>query len=161
MISPVSTIRQPNFLLPHRFHYPLFARASFLQYLPGSPRFKLPESPAHRPDLLLPIYFNLFCSPTLHFCKLSSELAKIYRQKLQQSVTVGELSEEAIASLLCIRVLLCIPQGTVDAAHAYICGRIFVKDYSLVLISAKSPVNSPDFVIIPGFISATPPTKSL
>ncbi|KAK8964807.1 hypothetical protein KSP40_PGU014691 [Platanthera guangdongensis] len=65
----------------------------------------------------------------LHFDpqKLAKYTKEIYRQKLQQSVTAGELSEEAVASLLRIRVLLCIPQGTVDAAHADICGRIFVK----------------------------------
>lgn len=53
--------------------------------------------------------------------------AEIYRQKLQQSVSKGELSEDDVAALLRIRVLLCIPQETVDAAHADICGRLFEK----------------------------------
>lgn len=54
-------------------------------------------------------------------------LPEIYRQKLQQSVTDGELSEEDVAILLRLRVMLCIPQETVDAAHADICGRLFEK----------------------------------
>ncbi|XP_020581658.1 protein TIC110, chloroplastic isoform X2 [Phalaenopsis equestris] len=65
----------------------------------------------------------------LHFDpqKASEIHEEIYRQKLQQSVADGELSEEEVSSLLRIRVLLCIPQETVDAAHADICGRLFEK----------------------------------
>ncbi|PKU78160.1 Protein TIC110, chloroplastic [Dendrobium catenatum] len=65
----------------------------------------------------------------LHFDpqKASEIHEEIYRQKLQHSVADGELSEEEVSSLLRIRVLLCIPQETVDAAHADICGRLFEK----------------------------------
>lgn len=65
----------------------------------------------------------------LHFDpqKASETHEEIYRQKLQQSVSKGELSEEDVAALLRIRVLLCIPQETVDKAHADICGRLFEK----------------------------------
>ncbi|XP_038972833.1 protein TIC110, chloroplastic [Phoenix dactylifera] len=65
----------------------------------------------------------------LHFDpqKASEIHEEIYRRKLQQSVTAGELSEEDVATLLRLRVLLCIPQEAVDAAHADICGRLFEK----------------------------------
>ncbi|XXG39938.1 hypothetical protein AAC387_Pa01g0770 [Persea americana] len=65
----------------------------------------------------------------LHFDpeKASEIHEEIYRQKLQQSVTDGELSEEDVAVLLRLRVMLCIPQETVDAAHADICGCLFEK----------------------------------
>ncbi|KAG9443719.1 hypothetical protein H6P81_015059 [Aristolochia fimbriata] len=46
----------------------------------------------------------------------------IYRQKLQQSVADGELSEEDVAALQRLRVMLCIPQHTID-----ICGHLFEK----------------------------------
>ncbi|XP_074583679.1 protein TIC110, chloroplastic [Curcuma longa] len=52
---------------------------------------------------------------------------EIYRQKLQQFVEDGELSDEEVASLQRYRILLCIHQETVDAAHADICGRLFEK----------------------------------
>ncbi|XP_045824097.1 protein TIC110, chloroplastic-like [Trifolium pratense] len=65
----------------------------------------------------------------LHFdpqkaCKIHEE---IYRQKLQHLVTDGELSEEGAAALLRLRVMLCIPQNTVEAAHLDICGSLFGK----------------------------------
>ncbi|KAK2386625.1 protein TIC110, chloroplastic [Trifolium repens] len=65
----------------------------------------------------------------LHFdpqkaCKIHEE---IYRQKLQHLVTDGELSEEGAAALLRLRVMLCIPQNTVEAAHSDICGSLFGK----------------------------------
>ncbi|XP_073112675.1 protein TIC110, chloroplastic [Elaeis guineensis] len=65
----------------------------------------------------------------LHFDpqKASGIHEEIYRQKLQLSVTDGELSEEDVTALLRLRVLLCIPQEVVDAAHADICGRLFEK----------------------------------
>ncbi|KAF2617850.1 hypothetical protein F2Q68_00038418 [Brassica cretica] len=53
--------------------------------------------------------------------------SEIYRQKLQQYVTDGELSDDNVAALLRLRVMLCIPQQTVEAAHAEICGSIFEK----------------------------------
>ncbi|KAJ6791978.1 protein TIC110, chloroplastic isoform X2 [Iris pallida] len=59
--------------------------------------------------------------------KASEIHEEIYRQKLQLSVAKGELNEEDVASLLRIRVLLCVPQQTVDAAHAEICGSLFEK----------------------------------
>ncbi|XP_043703542.1 protein TIC110, chloroplastic [Telopea speciosissima] len=65
----------------------------------------------------------------LHFDpqKASEIHNEIYRQKLQQSVADGELSEEDVAMLLRLRVMLCIPQSTVEAAHADICGSLFEK----------------------------------
>jgi hypothetical protein len=55
---------------------------------------------------------------------LSSE---IYRQKLQQCVTDGELDDDEVSALLRLRVMLCIPQQTVEAAHSDICGSLFEK----------------------------------
>ncbi|KAG9441612.1 hypothetical protein H6P81_017466 [Aristolochia fimbriata] len=65
----------------------------------------------------------------LHFDpQRASEIHEdIYRQKLQQSVADGELSEEDVAALQRLRVMLCIPQHTIDAAHADICGHLFEK----------------------------------
>lgn len=56
-----------------------------------------------------------------------SEYSEIYRQKLQQCVADGELSEEDVKTLLHLRVMLCIPQQTAEAAHASICGSLFEK----------------------------------
>lgn len=58
--------------------------------------------------------------------------SEIYRQKLQQCVTDGELSDDNVAALLRLRVMLCIPQQTIDAAHAEICGTIFEKVNQLI-----------------------------
>jgi hypothetical protein len=55
----------------------------------------------------------------------------IYRQKLEQCVADGSLNDEDVSVLLRLRVLLCIPQETVDSAHADICGRLFTKVFSL------------------------------
>ncbi|CAJ1970745.1 unnamed protein product [Sphenostylis stenocarpa] len=65
----------------------------------------------------------------LHFDpQKASELhEEIYRQKLQKCVADGELSEEDVAALLRLRVMLCIPQQTVEAAHSDICGSLFEK----------------------------------
>lgn len=65
----------------------------------------------------------------LHFDpKKASEIhEEIYRQKLQQCVADGELNEEDVAILLRLRVMLCVPQQTVEAAHADICGSLFEK----------------------------------
>lgn len=59
--------------------------------------------------------------------KASEVHEDIYRQKLQQCVADGNLSKEDVAALLRLRVLLCIPQQTIDSAHADICGRLFQK----------------------------------
>lgn len=39
----------------------------------------------------------------------------------------GELDEQDVAALLKLRVMLCIPQQTVEAAHSDICGSLFEK----------------------------------
>ncbi|KAL6967787.1 hypothetical protein U1Q18_033596 [Sarracenia purpurea var. burkii] len=52
---------------------------------------------------------------------------EIYRQKLQQAVFDGELSEEDVKSLERLQVMLCIPRETVEAVHADICGSLFEK----------------------------------
>ena len=61
------------------------------------------------------LIFNLF------------SLIEIYRQKLQQCLADGELSEEDVKALLRVRVMLCVPQKVVEAAHAEICGSLFEK----------------------------------
>lgn len=65
----------------------------------------------------------------LHFDpqKASEIHEEIYRQKLQQFVAKGELNDEDVAALLRLRVMLCIPQQTVEAAHSDICGSLFEK----------------------------------
>ncbi|KAK9154075.1 hypothetical protein Sjap_001555 [Stephania japonica] len=65
----------------------------------------------------------------LHFDpqKASEIHEEIYRQKLQQSLADGELSQEDVSALLRLRVMLCVPQKTVEAAHADICGSMFEK----------------------------------
>ncbi|KAM5583035.1 protein TIC110, chloroplastic [Rosa sericea] len=65
----------------------------------------------------------------LHFDpqKASGIHEEIYRQKLQLCVADGELDEEDVAALLRLRVLLCIPKETVEAAHTEICGSLFEK----------------------------------
>ncbi|PON66189.1 Protein TIC [Trema orientale] len=65
----------------------------------------------------------------LHFDpqKASEIHEEIYRQKLQQCVADGELDEGDVAALLRLRVMLCIPQQTVETAHSDICGTLFEK----------------------------------
>lgn len=65
----------------------------------------------------------------LHFDpqKASEIHEEIYRQKLQQCVTDGELDDDEVSALLRLRVMLCIPQQTVEAAHSDICGSLFEK----------------------------------
>lgn len=81
------------------------------------------------------VFLSFICLQILHF-----EPAEIYRQKLQQSVTNGELSEGDVAALLRLRVLLCVPQEAVDAAHADICGRLFEKvtKFAMLVLSLDS-----------------------
>ncbi|KAK6938221.1 Protein TIC110, chloroplastic [Dillenia turbinata] len=73
-------------------------------------------------------YLQNLCDE-LHFDpqKASQIHEEIYRQKLQQCVTDGLLSDADVSSLLKLRVMLCIPQQTVEAAHADICGSLFEK----------------------------------
>ncbi|KAF2296883.1 hypothetical protein GH714_010994 [Hevea brasiliensis] len=52
---------------------------------------------------------------------------EIYRQKLQQCVADGELSEDDVVALNRLRVMLCIPQQTIDSAHSDVCGTLFEK----------------------------------
>ncbi|KAF9594954.1 hypothetical protein IFM89_035524 [Coptis chinensis] len=65
----------------------------------------------------------------LHFDpQMASDIHKdIYQQKLKQLVAKGELSEEDVSALLRLRVMLCIPQKTVETAHSDICGSLFEK----------------------------------
>ena len=78
------------------------------------------------------VFLSIMCLQILHF-----EPVEIYRQKLQLSVTDGELSEEDVTALLRLRVLLCIPQEVVDAAHADICGRLFEKVTKLAMLVSE------------------------
>ncbi|KAB5512899.1 hypothetical protein DKX38_029927 [Salix brachista] len=52
---------------------------------------------------------------------------EIYRQKLQQCAADGVLSDEDVKALTRLRVMLFIPQQTIDAAHSDICGSLFEK----------------------------------
>ncbi|OMO82975.1 chloroplastic-like protein [Corchorus capsularis] len=65
----------------------------------------------------------------LHFDpqKASEIHEEIYRKKLQQCVADGELDDKDVSALLKVRVMLCIPQQIVDAAHSDICGSLFEK----------------------------------
>jgi hypothetical protein len=58
---------------------------------------------------------------------------EIYRQKLQQCAADGELSDEDVKALTRLRVMLCIPQQTIDAAHSDICGSLFERVKSIFL----------------------------
>ncbi|XP_057549314.1 protein TIC110, chloroplastic [Amaranthus tricolor] len=73
-------------------------------------------------------YLQNLCDQ-LHFDpeKASEIHEEIYRQKLQQCLADGELSEEDVKALLRVRVMLCVPQKVVEAAHAEICGSLFEK----------------------------------
>lgn len=57
----------------------------------------------------------------------ASIFLEIYRQKLKQSVSNGELSDEDVKSLERTQIMLCIPKQTVESAHADICGSLFEK----------------------------------
>lgn len=75
---------------------------------------------------------------------------EIYRQKLQQCVADGELSDEDVSALLKLRVMLCVPQQTVEAAHTDICGSLFEKvmifwHLSLLLIMPSTLVSNNSF----------------
>nr|XP_034921321.1 protein TIC110, chloroplastic-like isoform X1 [Populus alba] len=65
----------------------------------------------------------------LHFDPLkATEIhEEIYREKLQQCAADGELSDEDVKALTRLRVMLCISQQTIDAAHSDICGSLFEK----------------------------------
>ncbi|KAJ6349172.1 hypothetical protein OIU77_006706 [Salix suchowensis] len=65
----------------------------------------------------------------LHFDpqKATAIHEEIYRQKLQQCAADGVLSDEDVKALTRLRVMLCIPQHTIDAAHSDICGSLFEK----------------------------------
>ncbi|CAN1266358.1 Protein TIC110, chloroplastic [Linum perenne] len=68
--------------------------------------------------------------------------ADIYRQKLQQCLADGELSEADVKSLLRVRVMLCIPEETVEAAHTDICGTLFSKAVMDLIGSGADGYNS-------------------
>ncbi|KAM0854929.1 hypothetical protein ACQ4PT_050107 [Festuca glaucescens] len=56
-------------------------------------------------------------------------------KKLQQFVADGELSKDETEALMAFQVRLCIPQETVDAAHADICGQLFEKVVKEAIVS--------------------------
>lgn len=56
-----------------------------------------------------------------------SHLTDIYRQKLQQCLEDKALSDDDVAALNRLRVLLCVPKAVVDKAHGDVCGDIFTK----------------------------------
>ncbi|KAJ7564728.1 hypothetical protein O6H91_02G030900 [Diphasiastrum complanatum] len=74
------------------------------------------------------VFLQNLCD-SLHFDpeNASKVHEEIYRQKLEQCVADGSLSDEDVSALLRLRILLCIPQETINAAHTDICGRIFAK----------------------------------
>ncbi|RDY13448.1 Protein TIC110, chloroplastic, partial [Mucuna pruriens] len=65
---------------------------------------------------------------------------EIFLQKLQQLVAGGELRDKDAAALLRSRVMLCIPQQTVEAAHSDICGSLSEKDTCAVIVFAHDRV---------------------
>ncbi|KAL2899366.1 hypothetical protein RDABS01_024448 [Bienertia sinuspersici] len=73
-------------------------------------------------------YLQKLCDQ-LHFDpeRASAIHEEIYRQKLQQCLADGDLSEEDVKALLRVRVMLCVPQNIVETAHAEICGSLFEK----------------------------------
>jgi hypothetical protein len=75
---------------------------------------------------------------------------EIYRQKLEQCVADGELDENDVSALLRLRVMLCIPQQTVEAAHSDICGSLFEKVafFFLGFLYLLLPCNISGFEII-------------
>lgn len=74
------------------------------------------------------LYLQNICEELYFDPEKASEIhEEIYRQKLQQCLTKGELSDEDVASLSRLQVMLCIPQQTVEAVHADICGSLFEK----------------------------------
>lgn len=73
-------------------------------------------------------FLQTLCEKLQFDPELASKMhEEIYRQKLQQFVTDGELSKEEVEALMAFQVRLCIPQETVDAAHTEICGQLFEK----------------------------------
>ncbi|KAH7443069.1 hypothetical protein KP509_02G017700 [Ceratopteris richardii] len=52
---------------------------------------------------------------------------EIYKQKLQQCLSDGVLSDDDAKALRRLHVLLCLPQEAIDAAHEAICGRLLEK----------------------------------
>ncbi|KAI4305355.1 hypothetical protein L6164_028731 [Bauhinia variegata] len=58
---------------------------------------------------------------------IGKDLHRLFQVKLQQCVADGELSDEDVSALLRLRLMLCIPQQIVDAAHSPICGSLFEK----------------------------------
>uniref|UniRef100_A0A7N0TG74 Uncharacterized protein n=1 Tax=Kalanchoe fedtschenkoi TaxID=63787 RepID=A0A7N0TG74_KALFE len=73
-------------------------------------------------------YLQNLCIELNYDPQKASEIhEEIYRTKLQQLVADGELSEDDVKALLRLRVMLCIPQNVVEAAHADICGSLFEK----------------------------------
>lgn len=61
---------------------------------------------------------------------------EIYRQKRQQCVADGELNDENVVAFLKLRVMLCVLQQTVEAAHAEIYGNLFEKIVKDAIASA-------------------------
>lgn len=73
-------------------------------------------------------YLQNLCDQLRFDPEKASEIhEEIYRQKLQQCLVDGELSEEDVKALLRVRVMLCVPQKIVEAAHADVCGSLFEK----------------------------------
>lgn len=66
---------------------------------------------------------------------------EIYRHKLQQAVSDGELTDEDVKSLERLQVMFCIPRQTVEAAHADICGNLFEKVITMLCSLFFPPVS--------------------
>ncbi|VFR00677.1 unnamed protein product [Cuscuta campestris] len=50
---------------------------------------------------------------------------EIYRQKLQEAISDGKLSDEDVNFMERLQIMLCIPKQTVETVHAEICGVLF------------------------------------
>ncbi|KAE8722740.1 TIC110 protein [Hibiscus syriacus] len=64
---------------------------------------------------------------TLTLKRLVRSMKKSTGKSFKNVVADGELDDSDLAALLKVRVMLCIPQQTVDAAHSDICGSLFEK----------------------------------
>uniref|UniRef100_A0A6N2M226 Protein TIC110, chloroplastic n=1 Tax=Salix viminalis TaxID=40686 RepID=A0A6N2M226_SALVM len=72
--------------------------------------------------------YNIFVKSCILCPQKATEIhEEIYREKLQHCAADGELSDEDVKALTRLRVMLCIAQQTIDAAHSDICGSLFEK----------------------------------
>ncbi|GAQ87464.1 chloroplast inner envelope translocon protein [Klebsormidium nitens] len=79
------------------------------------------EGAASKAEFLEELCDDIRLDPDQAF-KINEE---IYRQKLESCLEDKKLDDEDVKALQRLRVLLCVPKATVDAAHDELCGKIF------------------------------------